>query len=374
VRRPEVRGALTAALAGVDRLVLLGDILELRQGPVRDALGAAEPALRDLGSSLPAGARVTVVPGNHDHRLLVPWLERRARDSDPAPLGLEAAVDWRAGEPLARIAAWLAPRGSGVEFDVAYPGCWLREDVYALHGHYSDRHATVPMFERLGAGAMARLAGERAGGPQSAEDYEAVLGPMYAWLDAIAQTGGPRLGRGPAPEAPRSASSLTSASASATGTSASASGTSASASAWRALAGGDGRRRSLRRRVLAAGFPAAVAGLNRAGLGPLSADLSSAGMRRARLAAVGEVLLRLGVLAPHVLFGHTHRAGPLPADDHAEWRTITGTTLTNVGSWLHEATFVGDDASVSPYRPGFGVTLEGVGQPVLANLLDAAQL
>jgi hypothetical protein len=347
VRGPEVRGALTAALAGVDRLVLLGDILELRQGPVRDALAAAEPALRDLGSSLPTGARVTVVPGNHDHRLLVPWLERRARDGDPAPLGLEAAVDWRAGEPLARIAAWLAPRGSGVELDVAYPGCWLRDDVYALHGHYSDRHATVPMFERLGAGAMARLAGERAGGPQSAEDYEAVLGPMYAWLDAIAQTGGPRLGRG----AP----------------------TGASASAWRALAGGDGRRRGLRRRVLAAGFPAVVAGLNRAGLGPLNADLSSGGMRRARLAALGEVLLRLGVLAPHVVFGHTHRAGPLPADDHAEWRTITGTTLTNVGSWVHEATFVGDDASVSPYRAGFGVTLEAVGQPVLANLLEAAQ-
>jgi hypothetical protein len=367
VRRPEVRGALTAALAGVDRLVLVGDILELRQGPVRDALAAAEPALRDLGSSLPAGARVTVVPGNHDHRLLVPWLERRARDGDPAPLGLEAAVDSRPGEPLARIAAWLAPRGSGVELDVAYPGCWLREDVYALHGHYSDRHATVPMFERLGAGAMARLAGERAGGPQSAEDYEAVLGPMYAWLDAIAQTGGPRLGRGPATGASPSAAASTSASALASAS------TSASASAWRALAGGDGRRRGLRRRALAAGFPAVVAGLNRAGLGPLSADLSSGGMRRARLAALGEVLLRLGVLAPHVVFGHTHRAGPLPADDHAEWRTITGTTLTNVGSWVHEATFVGDDASVSPYRPGFGVTLEAVGQPVLANLLDAAQ-
>jgi hypothetical protein len=357
VRRPEVRGALTAALAGVDRLVLLGDILELRQGPVRNALATAEPALRDLGTSLSAGARVTVVPGNHDHRLLVPWLERRARDHDPAPLGLEAAVDWRAGEPLGRLAAWLAPRGSGIELDVAYPGCWLREDVYALHGHYSDRHATVPMFERLGAGAMARLAGEGEGGPQLAEDYEAVLGPMYAWLDAIAQTGGPRVGRGPVTGATG-----------ATGASAS-----ASASAWRALAGGDGHRRGLRRRVLAVAFPAVVAALNRAGLGPLSTDLSSDGMRRARLAAVGEVLLRLGVHAPHVIFGHTHRAGPLAADDHAEWRTVTGTTLTNVGSWVHEAGFVGDDASASPYRPGYGVTLEKVGQPILANLLDAAQ-
>jgi hypothetical protein len=331
----------------------------LRQGPVRDALAAAEPVLRELGTSLNAGARATVVPGNHDHRLLVPWLERRARDGDPAPLGLEAAVDWRAGEPLARIATWLAPRGSGVELDVAYPGCWLREDVYAQHGHYSDRHATVPMFERLGAGVMARLAGEGAGGPQSAEDYEAILGPMYAWLDAIAQTGGPQLGRGPATRASPAASASAS--------------TSASASAWRALAGGDGRRRGLRSRLLAAGFPTVVTGLNRAGLGPLSADLSSDGLRRARLAALGEVLLRLQVQAPHVIFGHTHRAGPLATDDPAEWRTITGTALTNVGSWVHEATFPGDDTSVSPYRPGFGVTLDEVGRPVLANLLDAAQ-
>ncbi len=188
-----------------------------------------------------------------------------------------------------------------MQVDVAYPGCWLREDVYALHGHYSDRHATVPMFERLGAGAMARLAGERPGGPQSADDYEAILGPMYAWLDAIAQTGGPRLGGD-----------------SATGASAS-----ASASAWRALAGGD-RRRGLRRRVLAAAFPAVVAALNRAGLGPLSTDLSSAGLRRARLAAVGEVLLRLGVQAPYVVFGHTHRAGPLPADDPADGARLPG--------------------------------------------------
>ena len=353
MRRPEVRGALTGALAGVDRLVLLGDLLELRQGPLRAALAAAQEPLSELGAALQAGGgavRVTIVPGNHDHRLLAPWWERRARGRAPAPLGLEAPVDWRAGEPLARLAAWLAPRGSGVQLDVAYPGCWLREDVYALHGHYSDRHATVPMFERLGAGAMARLAGEGLGGPQSAEDYEAILGPMYAWLDAIAQTGGPRLGAGSAP------------------------GTSASASAWRALAGGDrggGRRDGLRRRVLAAAFPAVIAALNRAGLGPLSTDLSSAGLRRARLAAVGEVLLRLKVQAPHVVFGHTHRAGPLPADDPAEWRTITGSTLTNVGSWVHEAAFVGDDASASPYRPGFSAVVESdpAHPPTLTNLL-----
>ncbi len=59
-----------------------------------------------------------------------------------------------------------------------------------LHGHYGDRHTTVPMFERLGAGAMARIVGERDRRPERAEDYEAALAPMYAWIHAIAQTGG----------------------------------------------------------------------------------------------------------------------------------------------------------------------------------------
>jgi hypothetical protein len=338
MRRPEVRGALTGALTGVGRLVLLGDLLELRQGPLREALAAAEPALRDLGAALPGGARVTIVPGNHDHRLLVPWLERRARDRDPAAIGVEAAVDWRPGEPLARLAGWLAPRRSGIELDVAYPGCWLRDDVYATHGHYSDRHATVPMFERLGAGAMARIAGERPGGPQSAEDYEAILNPMYAWLDALAQTGGAATGGG-------------------------------SAAAWRALSGRDGRL-GLRRRAARVAWPAIVAGLNRAGLGPLSADLSTDALRRSRLQAVGEVVLRLGVEAPHVIFGHSHRAGPLPADDGAEWHTVTGATLTNAGSWVQETTFLGPDPSLSPYRPGFAATVSDGGRPALVNLLD----
>lgn len=346
LRADEPRAKLRAALSGVQRLILLGDVVELRQGPMREALAAARTALIDLSAGLAGGARVTIVPGNHDHRLLAPWLERRARDPEPEALGLEAAVDWRAGEPLGEIAGWLAPKGSEIELDVAYPGCWLRDDVYATHGHYSDRHATTPMFERLGAGAMARLAGEAPAGPQSPADYEAILGPMYAWLDALAQSGGPRLGGG-------------------------STGGSASASAWRALAGGD-RRRGLRRRALAAAFPPVVAALNRAGLGPLSADLSSASLRRARLQAVGEVVLRLGVPARHVVFGHTHRAGPLPADDPREWRAITGATLTNVGCWIHDPAFLGVQPSISPYRPGFAVTVEpDPSHPLtLVNLLD----
>src|SRR5262249_4824712 len=147
---------------------------------------------------------------------------------------------------------------------VAYPGVWLRDDVYASHGHYCDRHTTVPMFERLGAGAMARIVREPESGPRRAEDYEAILAPIYAWIHAIAQNGGPDLGR---------------------------SSHGASAQAWRTLEGNgnprDLRRRRLRRRGLITAFPLLVAGLNRARIGPLRADVSGPELRRAALRAFG---------------------------------------------------------------------------------------
>ena len=40
--------------------------------------------------------------------------------------------------------------------------------------------------------------------------------------------------------------------------------------------------------------------------------------------------MRLGVPARHVIFGHSHRAGPLPGDDVAEWHVPGGPQLFNV--------------------------------------------
>ena len=73
---------------------------------------------------------------------------------------------------------------------------------------------------------------------------------------------------------------------------------------------------------------------------------------------------RLDVRAPHVIFGHTHRAGPLPADDRSEWGR-----LLNTGSWVYEARFIGEDPLGSPYRPGFAVVVGEHGPPELVNLL-----
>jgi hypothetical protein len=335
LRRPEPRRALLEAVAPADRLVLLGDTLELRHGPLRQALEVAEPLLRELGDALGAGGEAVIVPGNHDHRLLRGWQERRARAGETSPLGLEAAVDWREDEPLAALAEWLAP----ARVRAAYPGVWLREDVYAIHGHYGDRHNTVPILERVGAGLMVRLVNEPDGGPRRAEEYEATLAPMYAWIDTVAETGGVR-GRG---------------------------GGGLQVRAWRALERPGGR--TLGRAGVAAAFSGLVAVLNRAGFGPLGADVSGPELRRGGLRGFEEVLSRLGVSAGHTIFGHTHRAGPLPDDEPSEWRTRSGISLLNTGSWVHDRGWVGENPS-GPYRPGFAAMLDEAGPPRLINLLD----
>ncbi|MDQ3742463.1 MAG: metallophosphoesterase family protein, partial [Actinomycetota bacterium] len=69
------RDALLAQLEGVDRLVLLGDALELRHGPVPAALAAAEDVFRAIGEALDDRAEVVLVAGNHDHAIVAPWLE-----------------------------------------------------------------------------------------------------------------------------------------------------------------------------------------------------------------------------------------------------------------------------------------------------------
>src|SRR5262249_32801835 len=148
------------------------------------------PVLREVGAALRPGTEVVIVPGNHDHQLLAPWLGRRFRTAAPPSLGLESEVTWEHEDPLAVVAEWF----DGAAVRPAYPGAWLGGGVYATHGHYCDRHTTVPMFERIGAGVMGKIVHEPASGPARAEHYEAVLAPIYAWIAAIAERGGPDLG------------------------------------------------------------------------------------------------------------------------------------------------------------------------------------
>ncbi len=225
---------------------------------------------------------------------------------------------------------------------VAYPGVWLRDDVYAMHGHYADRVITIPTFERIAAGGMARVVGKlpENGGRASSEDFEAALAPMYAWLDQIAngRAAGGRWATG-----------------------------AATAKAW-SLLSADGRA-PLRGKALAAMLPLGIAGLNLAGLGPVRSKLDSDELRRAGIASMGVVVELLGIDAPHVIFGHTHCAGPMAWMDPGEWRVNERTELINAGCWTEEPHIPTADPR-SPYRPGCGVLLEDEGPPRLVRITE----
>jgi Calcineurin-like phosphoesterase len=338
--RPGPRGALLEALEDVDRLVLLGDVLELRHRPPRYAMAAARPFFEDLGQAL-SGRELVISAGNHDHLLVESWLGERALQA-PQPLGLEQRLLPEQASPmLAMLAEWAAP----AHVSAAYPGLWVRPDVYATHGHYLDCHLTVPTLERLSVAAMSRLLGRPAASFSRAEDYEAVAAPVFAWRDAVARDA--RAGN-----AVNRVDTIR---------------------AWRALAGEAGRAsraQKLRGLALAGAFPLAVAALNRAGLGPLRTDISTDELRRAGLRAMGEVADRLGLGDAHVIFGHTHRAGPLPGDSEAEWLGRGGARLMNCGCWTYDLVFLGRGATETPYWPGSCVLVEDSGPPVLKRLLS----
>jgi calcineurin-like phosphoesterase family protein len=367
LERPAAREALLQALAGVERLVLLGDALELRHGPRLDALARARAFFEELGRAF-AGREVVVLAGNHDHALIERWRRERdeARaDAERSALALEQRMEAaQASAMLATIAEWAAP----ARVSAAYPGLWLREDVYATHGHYLDCHLSVPTMECLGIGMTARALGKRTSELASVADYEGVTAPVYAWIDAVAR-------QAPTGSALNGQSTVR---------------------MWRALGGdrdgaerggagsvdGDGASGStgvaglaalapaLRRRALAGAFPVAVAALNRIGLGSFKADISAPGLRRAGLRAMGEVAARLGLGDAYVVFGHTHRAGPLSDDEPEEWRAASGARLVNAGCWTYDAYFLRGAPGESPYWPGGAVLVEDDGPPLLTRLLD----
>ena len=336
--RPAALGALLERLADVDRLVLLGDTLELRHGPTRDALTVAEPVLRAIGDALGAGRDVVIVPGNHDHAIGAGWLDWRGRRQAPDPLALDERIPAdRASWIGKRLGAFLAP----ANVEVAYPGLWLRDDVFAMHGHYADVHLSIPTLERLAAGVMTRMVGAIPD-PATPDDYESVLAPIYALSQASAQRAAP----GRVTVGSRSA-----------------------VAAWRALSGRDSSSR-VRSRALAVPFRLGVGIVNRAGVGPVEARVSVEDLRRGGLDAATEAARRLRLAPAHLVLGHTHRTGRLAHDPAAEWRTPGGTELHNAGNWIFDPLFMGrGPQGSSPYWPGGAILVEDEGPPRLERLL-----
>ena len=338
LRRADLRRPLLEALAGVDRFVILGDGLELRESAHRDAMEVAAPFFAEVGEALGSGKELIVLAGNHDHGIAAGWIDARLQSEPTGFLGLEQRFAPEQAGPLAqRLAAAAGP----ARLEFAYPGLWLRDDVYALHGHYSDVHATVPTFERLAAGTMARYVAKLPEHGATADDYEAVLSPLYAWLHALTQ------------RADHTVVTV---------------GGSASASTYEKLTAKDRHKRP-RGVALGVGYRAAVFALNRAGLGPLEASLSPAALRRGYLRGIRAVIERLDIRAAHVIWGHSHRSGPWPGDDAAEWTAATGARILNTGSWVYQRHFLSPHPNGSPYWPGTAVIVDDDGPPRLVRLL-----
>jgi DNA repair exonuclease SbcCD nuclease subunit len=135
LRHPEALEALHDAIDGVERLVLLGDVVELLEGRPARAMEVAEPVLRAVGARLGDGREVILVPGNHDAALVRSWSRAQG-----ASLAIDAPVPLDATRLLARVTSWLAPAAVRVH----YPGVWL-----SVVGQFEPNRPTTWLSERV---------------------------------------------------------------------------------------------------------------------------------------------------------------------------------------------------------------------------------
>ena len=327
LRDAEIRPVLLERLAAADRLVLLGDAIELRELPLATAMASARTFFEGLGEAM-AGRPVVLVPGNHDHRLAEPLLEELALS------GEELSLEHRArpgGEAATRIAAWLGD----AELELAYPGIWLRDDVYATHGHYMDCHMRLPRLECIAAATTMRTLRPLPEHPAPG-DYERVLRPVYGLTYGLAQGGVARRAARP------------------------------SERAYQAIAAGNGTSR-LRRAALRAAVPAGVWGLNRLLRADFDPSIDGGAISRSCIAAATDLVERLRLEAAHVLTGHTHRGGP--HDTEAEWTLSGGGRLHNTGSWVFATAFHHPGTPPGSFWPGTVTWLEDDGPPRRERLL-----
>ncbi len=314
LRHPEALRALLGALDGVERLVLLGDVVELLEGRPEQAMAAAEPVLRAVGARLGSGGEVILVPGNHDIALVRSWSRAQG-----ASLAVDARVPLDATPLLARVTSWLAPASVRVH----YPGVWLSERVWATHGHYLDRHLLPEVAYGIARGLLGRVPRDGA----TPADYEQAGGPSISRLEALLTH---RL--------PRPLAAL-----------------------WDDLV-------EFLRAATMPGIPRRLLGHR---IAPVTAMLLGAQARRASIPALGRVVHRLGVDAEWVIFGHVHRCGPLAGDDHRRWRGPGGRPqLANTGSWVHEPLLVHRASPPHPYWPGGAILLQDARDPQPVGLLD----
>ena len=181
VRSPDVQARLFDALGDADEVVLLGDAVELRDVSLAESIERALPFFEAFGVAL-GSRRLTIVPGNHDHRFAEDAL-RRAQH-----LGLDQRFEVRPGDALEPVVRSMG----GSRVVLAYPGVWLRDDVYATHGHYLDCHSEAPTFECRARALVERVRGLDHNCYGLPGDYEAALAPIYRMIHWGVQPAGVR--------------------------------------------------------------------------------------------------------------------------------------------------------------------------------------
>jgi hypothetical protein len=329
LRDPAVRRILFEEITGADRLVLLGDAIELRTLPLGESLARARPFFEELGAAL-ADTEVILVPGNHDHRLAEPLLDELSVAG--GELALEQLHSPAPG-PTAMLDEWLGP----ARLRIAYPGVWLRDDVYATHGHYMDAHLRLPRAECVATATMIRLSRPVPlnAGPR---DYERIVRPIYGFAYGVAQAlRVPRRRRGNRFER------------------------------WWEILSGEAEELSLRARAGKASFPVGIAGLNRLLHSDFEPDVTVAAISASGVAAGTELATRLGLGGANVITGHTHRAGPLPGE--GGWALPGGGRLYNTGSWVFSSAFHQPGTPPNSYWPGTVTWLDDEGAPTRKQLL-----
>jgi hypothetical protein len=315
LKQPQPMDRLLEALEGVERLVLLGDVVELLEKRAERAMDVAAPVLRMIGRTLGSGREVVFVPGNHDRALVADWIRRIG-----AGLALDSSVPLDATPELAQVVSCLRP----AHVRVHYPGVWLAPDMWATHGHYLDRHLLPESAFGVTRGLLGRVPRPGAG----PIDYELAGGLSLTRLEALLIKALPR----PLADLAEDIAEL----------------------------------------IRASTMPMVPRRLLHPGMARFTARVLGAQMRMASLPALLHVVGRLGVEAEWVLFGHVHRLGPLPGDIEMRWRGARGRPrVINTGSWVYEPLLVHNAAAPHPYWPGGAVILEDGREPRLVGLLDA---
>ncbi len=361
LRYPFFCDLLREQLDGIDHVVLLGDILDLRFQQLEDALVLATPFLTMLGDVLSQAEhpRITYIPGNHDYHYAVRLIEseqERAIDAGEAfSLGqIVAPPDFFLSRQLARVI------GHGVDVRFVYFYDMLESSegmIFLTHGHYLDLHLGAAPARLLSLLQASIAAAGQTVTELSPDLYEAILRPQYELLHWIGQSPG---------------------------------GGQIQSRIYERLRGGAPPRKTPLRQIRRAALrrAASVGGrvsvalaetlANRIVKGGLS--LTSPAREAQAEVTIDAFNLSMEELEPYlprgmryVIFGHTHRPGPLEDIDTPErWKVnMHGqeTVVMNSGSWMYDS----GKARRPDYRPqrwpGTFILVPDQGPPRLVEAL-----